>query len=239
MTKSETHIIEKEMRHRARRTMLIAIEEVLDAELAGRPAVVSTTRAAMSRSALVQDRLDAAKGAEDAAVNICLHGVTSRKARELTEAMSSERVGNDVVDRIAWRLMAESTAWRTHALSMSYSHLYVNVTTRQEQREGKLVDTHLLVAIGMNDKGYLETLAVETADGATPEACRGLLRGLVDRGLRGVQRIVGDYHEGVAAAVRTELPHATPEWRASIREGEFVAPSVVGGSGGQRVAVNH
>ena len=84
MTKSETHIIEKEMRRRARRTMLIAIEEVLDAELAGRPAVVSTTRAAMSRSALVQDRLDAAKGAEDAAVNICLHGVTSRKARELT-----------------------------------------------------------------------------------------------------------------------------------------------------------
>lgn len=49
-------------------------------------------------------------------------------------------------------------------------------------------------------------LAVETFAGEHAQSYRGLLKGLVGRGLRGVSLVISDDHESIQAAVRTELP---------------------------------
>ncbi len=49
-------------------------------------------------------------------------------------------------------------------------------------------------------------LAVEVAGSEKGVAYASLLRGLVDRGLRGVRLVVSDDHEGIKAAVAGELP---------------------------------
>jgi transposase-like protein len=61
------------------------------------------------------------------------------------------------------------------------------------------------VAVGVNDQGYRELLAVEAAPEEQALVWQGLLRGLVDRGLRGVKLVISDDHEGIKAAVATEL----------------------------------
>ena len=54
-------------------------------------------------------------------------------------------------------------------------------------------------------------LAIEVAGTEKGAAYASLLRGLIDRGLSGVRLVVSDDHEGIKAAVASELPGA--EWQ--------------------------
>lgn len=64
-----------------------------------------------------------------------------------------------------------------------------------------------MVAVGVEEEGFREVLAVEVAAGAEKgTAYASLLRGLIDRGLRGVRLVVSDDHEGIKTAVASELP---------------------------------
>ena len=64
----------------------------------------------------------------------------------------------------------------------------------------------LLVCVGVDEEGFREVLAVEVAGSEKGTAYASMLRGLVDRGLSGVQLVVSDEHEGIKAAVAGELP---------------------------------
>jgi transposase-like protein len=75
-------------------------------------------------------------------------------------------------------------------------------------------DVALLVAVGVNDEGYREVLAVEAAAGERSETWRGLLQGLVGRGLRGVKLVISDDHDAIEAAVKVELPGAA--WQRCV-----------------------
>jgi putative transposase len=55
---------------------------------------------------------------------------------------------------------------------------------------------------------------VEVAGSEKGAAYASLLRGLIDRGLRGVRLVVSDDHEGIKAAVSGELPGV--EWQRCI-----------------------
>jgi len=64
----------------------------------------------------------------------------------------------------------------------------------------------LLACVGVDEEGFREVLAVEVAGSEKGVAYASLLRGLLDRGLRGVRLVVSDDHEGIKAAVAGELP---------------------------------
>ncbi len=72
----------------------------------------------------------------------------------------------------------------------------------------------LLAAVGVDEEGFREVLAVEIAAGEKSAAYSSLLRGLLDRGLCGVRLVVSDDHEGIKAAVSGELPGV--EWQRCI-----------------------
>ena len=66
----------------------------------------------------------------------------------------------------------------------------------------------------MDEEGFREVLAVELAGSEKGAAYAFLLRGLVDRGLRGVRLVVSDDYEGIKAAVSGELPGV--EWQRCV-----------------------
>ena len=72
----------------------------------------------------------------------------------------------------------------------------------------------LLVAIGVNEEGYREVLAVEAAGSEKKESYRNLLKGLIERGLHGVQLVISDDHSAIQAAVGAELPGA--QWQRCV-----------------------
>lgn len=141
---------------------------------------------------------------EEAVLEMYLQGVSTRKVAAVTEALSGKRVGKDAVSRITARLQVQ--VWRERPLTEEYPYLYLDATYLKANWGGHVVSVALLVAVGVNSQGYRELLAVEAAPEEQAASWQNLLRGLVDRGLRGVQLVTSDDHEAIKAAVAAELP---------------------------------
>lgn len=106
------------------------------------------------------------------------------------------------------------SAFRNRRLEMAYPYLYLDATYLKVNWGSHVGDVALLVVIGVNAQGFREVLAVESAAGEKKEAYRNLLKGLIERGLTGVQLVVSDDHESIKAAVQVELPSA--RWQRCI-----------------------
>jgi putative transposase len=144
---------------------------------------------------------------EEAVLEMYLSGISVRKIAGVTEALSRVKVGKDAVSRIASRLEEEQTAWRERSLEgKAYPYLYLDATYLKVRWGAGVTSMALLVCVGVDEEGFREVLAVEVAGSEKGVAYASLLRGLVDRGLRGVRLVVSDDHEGIKAAVAGELP---------------------------------
>jgi transposase-like protein len=153
---------------------------------------------------------------EEAVLEMYLQGVSTRKVEEITGKLSGTRISKDAVSRIAGRFDEAFSAWRTRQLDRerAYPYLYLDATYLKARWAGAVRDVALLVAVGVNDVGHREVLAVEAAAGERSETWRGLLKGLVGRGLRGVRLVVSDDHDAIKEAVKVELPGAA--WQRCV-----------------------
>ena len=153
---------------------------------------------------------------EEAVLEMYLQGVSTRKVEEITGKLSGTRISKDAVSRIVGRFDEVFSEWRTRQLdkSRSYPYLYLDATYLKARWAGAVRDVALLVAVGVNDEGHREVLAVEAAAGERTETWRGMLQGLVERGLRGVRLVISDDHESIKSAVKVELPGAA--WQRCV-----------------------
>ena len=164
------------------------------------------------------ERLDGRGRAHPPAVGgeMYLQGVSTRKVEAVTGKLSGVKISKDAVSRIAARFDDAFAEWRTRQLDRerSYPYLYLDATYLKARWAGAVRDVALLVAVGVSDEGYREVLAVEAAAGERSETWRGLLQGLVERGLRGVKLVISDDHESIKQAARVELPGAA--WQRCV-----------------------
>jgi transposase-like protein len=110
------------------------------------------------------------------------------------------RIGKDAVSRIASRLEEQQKAWRERSLKeKEYPYLYLDATYLKVNWGGSVISMALLAAVGVDEEGFREVLAVEVAGGEKAAAYSSLLRGLLDRGLKGVRLVISDSHEGIKA----------------------------------------
>jgi len=152
---------------------------------------------------------------EEAILEMYLSGISTRKIAGITEALSRVKVGKDAVSRISKRLEEEQRAWRERPLKeRAYPYLYLDATYLKVNWGASVTNVALLAAVGVDEEGFREVLAVEIAAGEKSAAYSSLLRGLLDRGLSGVRLVVSDDHEGIKAAVAGELPGV--EWQRCI-----------------------
>jgi len=151
---------------------------------------------------------------EEAVLEMYLQGVSTRKIAAITEGLSRIRISKDAVSRIAQRLEDELSAWRDRPLELAYPYLYLDASYFGLNWGGWVVDLALLVAVGVNEEGYREVLAVEPASGEWKEAWRNLLKGLIEHGLHGVRLVISDDHPSVRQAVMAELPGA--RWQRCV-----------------------
>ena len=145
---------------------------------------------------------------EEAILEMYLSGISVRKIAGVTDALSKVRIGKDAVSRIAKRLQEEQRAWRERPLGekKAYPYLYLDATYLKVRWGASVTSMALLACVGVDKEGFREVLAVEVAGTEKAAAYASLLRGLVDRGLKGVRLVVSDDHEGIKAAVAGELP---------------------------------
>jgi putative transposase len=149
---------------------------------------------------------------EEAILEMYLSGISVRKIAGVTDALSKVRIGKDAVSRIASRLEEQQKEWRERPLGeKEYPYLYLDATYLKVRWGARVTSMALLTCVGVDEEGFREVLAVEVAGTEKAAAYASLLRGLIDRGLKGVYLVVSDDHEGIKSAVAGELPGA--EWQ--------------------------
>jgi putative transposase len=139
-----------------------------------------------------------------ALMEMYVEGVSTRKVKDITEALCGTSFSKSLVSSLAGSLDAELRAWRERRLeATAYPYLFVDARYEKVRADGRVVSQGVLVVSAVRDDGMREILAVEVADTESEAAYQELFRSLKRRGLSGVELVVSDDHEGLkAAAVR-------------------------------------
>lgn len=80
--------------------------------------------------------------------------------------------------------------------------------TQKVREGGRIVNVHVLVATGVIAGGHREILGIEVTSTEDGTGWLAFLRGLVARGLTGVQLVISDAHRVLVEAIGSTLPGA-------------------------------
>ena len=137
-----------------------------------------------------------------ALMEMYVEGVSTRKVKEVTEELCGISFSKSLVSSLASSLDSELEAWRSrHLEAAAYPYLFVDARYEKVRVDGRVVSQGVLIVSGVRDDGYREILAVEVADTESEATYQELFRSLKERGLKGVELVVSDDHEGLKAAI--------------------------------------
>ena len=138
-----------------------------------------------------------------ALMEMYVEGVSTRKVKDVTEALCGTSFSKSLVSSLAGRLDAELEAWRTRRLEAeAYPYLFVDARYEKARVGHRIVSQGVLIVSGVRaPDGLREILGVDVADTESEASYQELFRSLKRRGLSGVELVVSDDHEGLKAAV--------------------------------------
>jgi len=137
-----------------------------------------------------------------ALMEMYLQGVSTRKVREITEALCGTAFSKSQVSRLASTLDADLAAWRGRSLA-EHCYPYLTVDARYDyvRQGGGVISAGVLIVSGVRDDGKRAILAVDVADTESAATYMTLFRDLKARGLTGVRLVTSDDHAGLRAAI--------------------------------------
>jgi transposase-like protein len=145
-----------------------------------------------------------------ALMEMYIEGVSTRKVTEVTEALCGTSFSKSLVSSLAGRLDAELQAWRSRPLEAeSYPYVFVDARYEKVRVGHRVVSQGVLAVSAVRDDGLREILGVEVADTESEATYQELFRSLKRRGLKGVELVVSDEHEGLKAALARHFQGAS------------------------------
>jgi transposase-like protein len=143
-------------------------------------------------------------------MEIYMEGVSTRKVKDITEALCGTSFSKSLVSSLAGSLDAEFSAWRCRPLTAkAYPYLFVDARYEKVRVDRRVVSQGVLLVSGVKDDGFREILAVEVVDTESEATYQELFRSLKGRGLSGVKLVVSDEHEGIKTAVARHFQGAS------------------------------
>ena len=131
-------------------------------------------------------------------------GVSTRKVDQLVESLGL-RISRSEVSRIAQGLDEQVEAFRQRPLEGRYPYLWLDAKVEKVRDGGRVRRKCLVIAHGVHDSGRREVIGLDVGEAETEAFWREFLRGLVARGLVGVQLAISDAHPGLKAAIAKVL----------------------------------
>lgn len=153
--------------------------------------------------------LDPRKRAERALVAVVqeayVQGVSTRRVDDLVQALGMQGISKSQVSRICQELDTEVEQFRSRRLEGSYPYVWLDATFLKVRRQGRVVSMAVVIAIGVRETGEREVLGLDVGPSEDGAFWLQFLRGLVARGLTGVQLVVSDAHQGLKGAIAAVL----------------------------------
>ncbi len=153
--------------------------------------------------------LDPRKRAERALVAVVqeayVQGVSTRRVDELVKALGVGGISKSQVSRLCQALDAEVERFRTRPLAGPYPYVWLDATYVKAREAGRVVSQAVVIAIGVRASGEREVLGLDVGPSEDGAFWTAFLRGLVARGLGGVQLVISDAHHGLKGAIAAVL----------------------------------
>jgi len=131
-------------------------------------------------------------------------GVSTRRVDQLVGSLGL-RISRSEVSRVCAALDEHVEAFRDRPLEGRYPYLFLDAKVEKVRDGGRVVAKALVVAHGVHETGRREILSIDVGEAETEAFWTDFLRGLVARGLVGVQLAISDAHAGLKAAIAKVL----------------------------------
>jgi len=166
---------------------------------------VPQTRASDFYPSCLEKGLQSERALRLALAEAYVQGVSTRKMAKLTRELCGIEVSSSEVSRAAQALDETLSAWRERPLG-AMPYVYLDARYEKVRHGGQVVDSAVLLAIGVNRQGQRSVLGVSVALSEQEVHWREFLMSLKDRGLHGIELFVSDAHEGLKAARKAVFP---------------------------------
>jgi transposase-like protein len=140
-----------------------------------------------------------------------LAGVSTRRMDKLVKTLGIHSLSKSQASRMVADLDEHVTPFRHRSLGEagSFTFAAADALTMKVREGGRVVNTVVLVATGVNGDGRREVSGVQTATSETGPAWNAFFADLTARGLTGVQLVTSDAHAGLKEAIAANLPGST------------------------------
>lgn len=137
-------------------------------------------------------------------------GVSTRRVDKLVRSLGIDGISKSQVSDMARSLDEQVEAFRNRPLDAGpYPYIWLDALTMRSREAGRVVNVAVVVATGVNSDGRREILGLDVVTRETGAGWTAFLRGLVARGLAGVELVISDAHEGLKSAIAAVLPGAS------------------------------
>lgn len=138
-----------------------------------------------------------------------VEGVSTRKVDTLLQSLGLTGIDKSQVSRVCKELDEAVQAFRERPMEGEHPYLWLDATYLKVRQNHRVVSMAVVVAIGVRETGERELLGFMVGSSEETAFWLEFLRSLLRRGLRGVQLVISDAHEGLKAALTQALGGAT------------------------------
>jgi putative transposase len=139
-----------------------------------------------------------------------VQGVSTRRVDDLVKALGLDGISKSQVSVLCQELDTEVERFRSRKLEGSYPYCWVDATFVKTRQDHRVVSMAVVIAVGLNaTTGQREVLGVDVGPSEDGAFWLRFLRSLVSRGLKGVQLVTSDAHEGLKGAITAVLQGAS------------------------------
>ena len=147
-----------------------------------------------------------------------LAGTNTRRVKRALSALFGGAVGKDVVSRTWRKVKVDWDAWNKRDLAdEDVIRLILDGTVVRVRLDRRATNISLLVVLGVRRDGQKVLLAVRNMGGESEAAWRGVLDGLIARGLRAPEFLITDGAAGLERALAALWPEV-PAQRCTVHK---------------------
>jgi transposase-like protein len=153
----------------------------------------------------------------EALTDMFVSGTSTHKVGKVAEKLTGVAPSASTVSRLNQTLTEQFEAWRVRPLLAHYRILYLDGIYFTVRHGEKTDSTVILTALGVDLEGNKEILALRACAEESKDGWSCLLQDLRNRGVRELDLILTDGHDGLLAAVASLFP-ATSRQRCLVHK---------------------
>lgn len=134
-----------------------------------------------------------------------IKGISTRRVDDLVQTLGITGISKSQVSRLCQELDGEVERFRTRRLDGPYPYVWLDATFVKAREAGRVVSQAIVIAIGVTATGEREVMGLDVGPSEDGAFWLQFLRGLVARGLSGVQLVISDAHTGLKGAIAAVL----------------------------------